>query len=132
MYESRSIPSLEELEQMERRQSQAIEALEYIVSGSNKSVKCQRCGIAVPIVGKMSRPKNDTVVKLQTRQRYMENHPHFCSKQDLEAVKQELAKVLEEEATYEKLRSLPLTYWPSRGKYVCGSCLDRLVRRVRC
>jgi hypothetical protein len=77
MYESRSIPSLEELEQMERRQSQAIEALEYIVSESDsgsQAVKCQRCSIAVPIVGKMSRPKNDTVVKLQTRQRFKINY----------------------------------------------------------
>jgi hypothetical protein len=53
------MPSLEEIEQMERKRSQALEALEYVISESDKSVKCQRCGIAVPIVGKMSRPKND-------------------------------------------------------------------------
>jgi hypothetical protein len=127
MYEPHQIPSLQEIEQMERKQSQAIEALEI----SDKSVKCQRCSIPVPIVGKLSRTKNDKLVKLQTRQRFMENHPHFCSKEDLEAVKQELAKVLEEDAKEDKLRSIPLTYWPSRGKYVCGSCLDRLVRRAR-
>jgi hypothetical protein len=125
------MPSLQEIEQMERKRSQALEALERVISESDKSVKCQRCGIAVPIVGKMSRPKNDTVVKLQTRQRFMENHPHFCSKEDLEAVKQELAELLEEDAKDDKLRSMPLTYWPSRGKYVCGSCLDKLVRRAR-
>jgi hypothetical protein len=125
------MPSLEEIEQMERKRSQALEALEHVISESDKSVKCQRCGIAVPIVGKMSRPKNDTVVKLQTRQRFMENHLHFCSKEDLEAVKQELAEPLEEDAKDDKLRSMPLTYWPSRGKYVCGSCLDKLVRRAR-
>jgi len=125
------MPSLEEIEQMERKRSQALEALEHVISESDKSVKCQRCGIAVPIVGKMSRPKNDTVVKLQTRQRFMENHLHFCSKEDLEAVKQELAELLEEDAKDDKLRTMSLTYWPSRGKYVCGSCLDKLVRRAR-
>jgi hypothetical protein len=61
----------------------------------------------------------------------MENHPDFCSEEDLEAVKQELAELLEEDAKDDKLRSIPLTYWPSRGKYVCGSCLDNLVRRAR-
>src|ERR1051325_56634 len=127
MYEPQQIPSLEEVEQMERQRSQTLDAVEVLDSGH--SVKCQRCGVAVPIVGKLSRPKNDDVVKLQTRQRYMENHPHFCSKQDLEAVKQELAKVLEKDATYEKLRSIPLQYW--RGKYVCGACLNKLIQRAR-
>jgi len=61
----------------------------------------------------------------------MENHPDSCSEEDLEAVKQELAELLEEDAKDDKLRSIPLTYWPSRGKYVCGSCLDNLVRRAR-
>src|SRR5689334_20158718 len=118
---------------MERQRSQALDAIEILLSeaGEPRHVKCQRCGIAVPIVGKMSRPKNDKVVKLETRQRFMENHPYLCSKQDLEAVKQELAKVLEEDAKAEKRRSIPLTYWPSRGKYVCGNCLNKLVRRAR-
>jgi hypothetical protein len=127
LYEPQQIPSLEQIEQMERQRSQALDAVEI----SDNSVKCQKCGNVVPIVGKMSRTKNDKLLKLQTRQRFMENHPHFCSKQDLEAVKQELAEVLKEDAAYEKLRSIPLTYWPSRGKYVCGTCLGRLVRRAR-
>jgi len=46
------LSSLEEIEEMERQCLQSIEALEI----SDDSVKCQRCGIAVPIVGKLNRP----------------------------------------------------------------------------
>jgi len=85
---------------MERKRSQALDTVEI----SDNSVKCQKCGNVVPIVGKMSRTKNDKLVKLQTRQRFMENHPHFCSKQDLEAVKHEIAELLEEDAKEDKLK----------------------------
>ncbi|HZA07232.1 MAG TPA: hypothetical protein VE619_05960 [Nitrososphaeraceae archaeon] len=40
------LPSLEEIEQMDSQKSQAIEALEI----SNYYVKCQKCGIAVPML----------------------------------------------------------------------------------
>jgi len=49
------LPSIEEIEQMERQRSQAISSLQI----SGNSVKCQRCGIAVHIVGKLARPCND-------------------------------------------------------------------------
>jgi hypothetical protein len=49
------LPSLEEMEQMERQRLQAIESLEIF----DHHVKCQKCGIAVPIVGKLNRPCND-------------------------------------------------------------------------
>jgi hypothetical protein len=39
---------------MERQRLRAIESLQ--IPDSDNSVKCQRCGIAVPIVGKLSRP----------------------------------------------------------------------------
>jgi hypothetical protein len=38
--------SLEEIEEMDRRRLQAIESLE--ISDFDHSVKCQRCGIAIP------------------------------------------------------------------------------------
>jgi hypothetical protein len=38
---------------MERQRLQAIEVLEI----SDHSVKCQRCGNTVPILGKLSRPQ---------------------------------------------------------------------------
>jgi adenine-specific DNA methylase len=101
MYEPHPMPSLEEIEQMERQRSQALDAIEIF----DHTVKCQKCGNAVPVVGKPIRTKNDKLVKLQTRQRFMENHPHFCSKEDLEAVKQELAELLKEDAKEDKLRT---------------------------
>ena len=55
--------SLEEIEQMERQRSQAIESLHI----SNSSVKCQRCGHDVPMIGRLSRPQNDRVALLQKR-----------------------------------------------------------------
>ena len=45
------LSSLEELEEMDRQRLQAIESLKI----SDDSVKCQRYGNAVPIVGKLTR-----------------------------------------------------------------------------
>ena len=44
---------------------------------------------------------------------------------------QEIAERLQQQSDVraDKRRSIPLQYW--RGKYVCGACLDRLVRRAR-
>jgi hypothetical protein len=44
------LPSLEEIEEMERQRLQAIEALEI----SGNSVKCQKYGMAIPIVGELA------------------------------------------------------------------------------
>ncbi|MFL6418343.1 MAG: hypothetical protein ACJ71P_02860 [Nitrososphaeraceae archaeon] len=54
------LPSLQEIEEMERQRSQAIEALQIY----DHSVKCQKCGIAVPIVGKLT---SQRVIKLLFR-----------------------------------------------------------------
>jgi adenine-specific DNA methylase len=48
---------------MYKQLSQAIESLQIFSS----SVKCQRCGIAVPVVGKLTRAKNDRIAILQRR-----------------------------------------------------------------
>ena len=45
------LPSLEEIQEMENKRSQAIESLQI----SSNSVKCQRCGVAVPTAGKLTR-----------------------------------------------------------------------------
>ena len=71
-YDPVELPSLEQIEQIERQRMQAIEALEI----SGNSVKCQRCSAAVPIVGKVDRPKNDRVVALEKRINWIEAHYH--------------------------------------------------------
>jgi hypothetical protein len=102
------LPSLEKIEQMDRQRSQAIEALQI----SDRSVKCQRCGIAVPIVGKLPRPySNNRIAILQKRIKCIENYSHGNNSNkndDVKQLKQELADLLEEDAKADKLRSLPL------------------------
>jgi hypothetical protein len=68
------LPSLEEIEEMEKLRSQAIESLQII----DNSVKCQRCGVAVPIVGKLTRTGNDRIAVLRKRIRWLENY-HYPS-----------------------------------------------------
>lgn len=83
------LPSLEEIEQMDR--SQAIESLQI----TNSSVKCQRCGTTVPIVGKLTKISNDRIDILQKRIRWMENYrrgTNTTKDDDLKALKQELAE----------------------------------------
>ncbi len=76
---------------MEQQHLQAIEALEI----SDNSVKCQRCGNAVPIVGKLSRPCNDRVAVLQDNK--MDGKLlSWCNLNDLRALKQELEESLED------------------------------------
>jgi hypothetical protein len=118
------LPSLEEIEEMERQRLQAIEALE--ISDSDNSVKCQRCGHDIPIVGKLNRPHNDRVAILQRRIRWMENYYHGANINDLKQLKQELAELLEQDAKTDKLRSLPLYSCRITGwKFVCSKCMTR-------
>jgi hypothetical protein len=71
MNEPIELPSLQEIEEMERQRSQAIESLEIIDS----TVKCQRCGVAVPIVGKLTKlRKGNRIDTLQKRIRWLENY----------------------------------------------------------
>jgi hypothetical protein len=67
------LPSLEEIKEMDRQRFHAIESLHI----SDHSVKCQSCGIAVPIVGKLARPPhNDWVAMLQKRIKWIENYSY--------------------------------------------------------
>jgi hypothetical protein len=59
---------------MERQRCQAIEALE--ISDSGNSVKCQKCSMVIPIVGKLARPHNDRVAILQKLIKWIENYSH--------------------------------------------------------
>ena len=55
---------------MEKQRSQAIESLEIY----DHSVQCQKCGIAVPIVGKLIKPKSNRIAILEKRIRWIENY----------------------------------------------------------
>jgi hypothetical protein len=88
--------------------------------------------IAVPIVGKLSRPCNDRVVILQRRIKWMENYYHGVNKDDLKQLKQEVAELLEEDAKADKLRSLPLYSYKITGwKFVCSKCYDKVYTLVQ-
>jgi hypothetical protein len=49
---------------MERQRLQAIESLQI----TGHSVKCQRCRVAVPIVGKLTKISNDRIFILQKKE----------------------------------------------------------------
>ena len=110
---------------MERQRLQAIEALEIY---DDHSVKCQRCGIAVPIVRKLPRPLNDRVAILQKRIKWIENYSRGnIRSDDVKQLKAELADLLEEDAKADKLRSLPLYSCRITGfKFVCSKCYDKI------
>ena len=111
------LPSLQRIEQMERQRKKAFDALEI----SDGHVKCQRCGTAVRIAGKLEkRPdNNDRIGTLKVRLSWL--YKHNGKQEDIKAVKQELDELLKEDSEYEKLRSIPLKYY--RKKFVCLNCV---------
>jgi hypothetical protein len=66
------LASLEEIIQMERQRLQAIESLDIF----DHSVKCQGCGIALPIVGngKLPTPYRNRITMLKHRIEWLESH----------------------------------------------------------
>jgi hypothetical protein len=120
------LPSLEEIEEMDRQRSRAIESLEIF----DPPIKCQRCGMAVPIVGKLTKPNSNRIAVLEKRIKWIENYPHHrrgSTDNDVVVQLQELAELLEEDAKADKLRSLPLYSCRITGfKFVCSKCYDRV------
>jgi hypothetical protein len=118
---------------MDRQKSQAIESLEIF----DHSIKCQKCGMVVPIVGKLPKPHPNRVAILEKRIKWIENYsrgninrPSYIS--DIKALKQELAELLEEDAKADKLRSLPLYTCRITGwKFVCSKCYDKAYALVQ-
>jgi hypothetical protein len=96
------------------------------------------------MVGKLTRTANDRIAVLQKRIKWFENY-HYPSHGNIsnnsnkdnsvKQLKAELAELLEEDAKYGKLRSLPLYSCRITGwKFVCSKCYDgvynvMLVRR---
>jgi hypothetical protein len=55
----------------------------------------------------------------------MEYHTHISKQEDLEATKQQLALLLQEDAKDDKSRNLPLSSSEvTHYKYVCSKCYD--------
>jgi hypothetical protein len=105
------LPSLEDIQEMDRQKSQAIESLEIF----DHSVKCQKCGTAVPIVGKLPSPYSNSLAILQKRIKWLQGYHHGNSavgiadnNNSIKQLNQELAELSEEDAKTDKLRSLPL------------------------
>jgi len=127
------LPSLQEIEAMDAQRQQAIASLEI----SNAHVKCQRCGIAIPIVGKLTLASihGHRIDILQRRIEWIKGHyhDHRSKNEDLKALKQEVARLLEEEdAKYDKLRSLPLYSCRITGwKFVCSNSYDKVYGLVQ-
>jgi peptide subunit release factor RF-3 len=115
--EERELPSLEEIAAMDRQRQEAFEALEIY----DHSIKCQRCGIAVPIVeGTKSRANAKRITTLEIKIRYFEDHNN--KNEEIKA-RQELESLQTPDTKYDKIRNSALYY--TRGKFRCGSCFDK-------
>jgi len=80
------LPSLEQVEQMEKQRCQALESE---ITGD--SVKCQKCGTAVPLLRTLTRPRSNRIDTLEKQIKWIEDHSHGNAKaDDLKQIKQEL------------------------------------------
>jgi hypothetical protein len=108
---------------MDRQRSYAIESLEIF----DHSIKCQKCGIAVPVVEKLTKPKQKNIDILEKRIKWIEGYSrgNNSNNNNVKQLKQELSDLLEEDAKADKLRSLPLYSCRITGwKFVCSKCYD--------
>jgi hypothetical protein len=88
------LPSLKKIEQMEQQRQQAIDALEI----SGNSVKCQRCGSAIPLGPKYIKAFcNDRIGILERRIIWLEKHDKYTRDEEIKAIKAELAELQEED-----------------------------------
>jgi hypothetical protein len=88
----------------------------------------------------MTKPKSNRIETLQKQLNWLEQHCHYINRlnhrtnnnndNDIGVVKQikaELAELQEEDAAYDKLRSLSLYSCKITGfKFVCSSCYDKV------
>jgi hypothetical protein len=89
---------------------------------------CQMCGMVIPIVGKLTKLKSNRITILEKRIKWLENYsrgninrPSYIN--EVKALKQELADLLEQDAKADKIRSLPLYSCRITGwKFVCSKC----------
>jgi hypothetical protein len=114
--------AVSEIIQIERQRAQAIESLEI----SNNSVKCQKCNLPVPIVGRLPRSHADRITILEKRIRQVERyHGNNSSNSTYKQLKEELVNLLREEAKNDILKSVPLYSSKNTGfRLFCSKCYD--------
>ncbi len=124
------LPSLEEIAEMDKQREYAIDSLE--ISDDSTQVKCQNCGLAMPIVGGLTRPLSyQRVVALKKRITWIEEHSRNTSTADnsIKTLKQELAEILKKEQKRDILGKLPLHSSRMTGyRWVCSKCWDEIER----
>ena len=70
---------------------------------SSGLVKYQKCGIAVPLLRALTRPRSNRIDALQKQVNCIEDHSHGNNaKAEVRQIKQELAELLEEDANDDK------------------------------
>ena len=129
----KELPSLESTTAIDRQQEESYATLEFSSYGENQYVKCQRCGQAKRIVGKLQRPKNDRIEQIKKRIRHIEeynlkynNNKATSDSGGIKELKQELAQLIKEEEKRDRLRSLPLYSSKNTGyKFFCSPCWDQ-------
>jgi hypothetical protein len=115
------------------QRSRAIESLQI----SDNYVKCQKCGVAVPLLNfDQAKPKSNRIAALKRQIMWIEEHHHLHRRHGntnnnnnaaVKQLKQELADLLEEDAEADKLRNLPLYSCRITGwKFVCSKCYDKV------
>ena len=113
---------------MDKQREYAIDSLE--ISEDSTQVKCQNCGIAVPIVGRLTRPLSyKRVVALKKRIRWIEDRCHYTSTayNSIKTLEQELTVLLKKEQKRDILRRFPLHSSRMTGyKWVCSKCWDEI------
>jgi hypothetical protein len=125
---------------MDIQREKALDAVEISVSESgSQTVKCQNSRCLLIGKSKLSGPYSNynkaissARAKLRTMEKYHKRYGGGITKdQDIREQQQKIAQLEEEakDARAEKRRTIPLQYW--RGRYVCGTCLDKLVRCAR-
>lgn len=72
MPKSFKLPPIEKIEEMERQRTQAIESLEV----SDGFVKCQKCGIAVPML-RITKEKSHRITVLENQVRWLQEHHDY-------------------------------------------------------
>jgi hypothetical protein len=127
------LPSLDEIDRMDKLRQEAIASLEVL----NNKVKCQKCGVWVPIAREPLRSSSNTheISNLRTRIRSAEQYSRRLSSTTelditIQKLKEKLAALMKEEEKQDLLRRLPLySSLITRYKWLCSGCYELAYRR---